>query len=47
MEYQPWTSPEPEPGSLHEDIYVLGGEVQGWSSNHREVGRDVEGQAAG
>ena len=40
-------SPEPEPASLHDDIYVLGGQVQGWYSNHREVGRTTSGQETG
>ncbi len=39
-------SPEPEPGSLHDDIYVLGGQVRGWYSDHREVGRSKAGQEA-
>ena len=32
-------SPEPEPESLYDDLYVLDGHAHGWYSNHREVGR--------
>jgi len=40
-------SPEPDPDSLHDDIYVLGGQVRGWYSSDREVGRSGAGQEAG
>lgn len=37
-------SPEPDPASLYDDIYVLGGQVQGWYSTDHSGGQSRRGE---